>query len=480
MRILSKKCFKKVSGGAVMLQVLLGLGLMVIMSPMIFTQIKKYNEEVKREEVVNHLESWQKAASSFVVFEKDRVGAVPEGTSTWEGDSLKNLLRDYMGSASVPTTNGFGQRYALITIRHGEQIEAVVYAYDGGLDKLTLNGIGQFLFDKGAVMDDEGVILSDLKLSNDLTNFLKTKVSAPLGSSGGGLLFMYVSDAFFTSDYLHIAPMPGSSERASLVNTMIVDLDMGGNSIGNVKNFYATALEGSNAYVNDLSVSDLEFKSPSTVNGNFEYQNIDGISGNEFPAKTIDGAIEESSHRVEVEDLTVDDANLKKVYIEDGELETKDLSAKNFYVRGDVKVNNGWNNNMIINSITANIFSSENGNLTDNISTIVLDPPLVTSDKIEDSFIYVGSYTKDASTGDVTYSTSEGGDALILNLAGVSEVNDICFGTATHGTYINNDVNKPNPNCLSGRIVKIYNELMANVADYIEAAQAKEDAKKNG
>ena len=38
--------YRKSSGGAILFQVLLGLGLMVIMSPIIFNQIKKYNEEI--------------------------------------------------------------------------------------------------------------------------------------------------------------------------------------------------------------------------------------------------------------------------------------------------------------------------------------------------------------------------------------------------------------------------------------------------
>ena len=458
MRILSKKYFRKLCGGAVMFQVLLGLGLMVMMSPMIFSQIKKYNEEVQREEVVHHLEAWQKAASSFVIFEKDRPNAIQEGILFWEGGTLKNTLKDYMGNALVPDKNGFGQKYAMVTYRQGAQVEAVVIAYDGGVDRLTLNGIGQFLFDKGAIMDEEGNILSDLKLSNELTTALQGKVGAPLGSSGGGLLFMFVSDAFFTSDYLHIAPMPGSSDRASLVNTMIVDLNMGGFSIGRIKNFYANSLKASNAYVNDLSISDLELKTVATVKKDFEYQNVDGISGTELPVSTIDSEDLEESHKVEIQDMTVQNARFKNVKIEDGELETKDLKGRAFYVRGDVTVEKGWDNNLLVDNIVANTFSSADGSQVDEITNIKFDAPVSNAKGSEDSYLFVGNYQEEE--GQEVYANDQ---AVILNLAGTSQVKDICYSYNGNST------------CLSDEILNYYNGLSNLLGQYISAASAREN-----
>ena len=446
MRFLSKKYFRKVAGGAVMFQVLLGLGLMVVMSPMIFTQIKKYNEEIHREEAVSDLEKWQKAAASFVVFEKDIPNRIPENITVWSGEPLRQLLTDYLGSSKAPLTNGFGQEYALITNRKADQIEAVVAAYGGGLDRLTLNGIGQFLFDKGAIIDSDGEVLSDLKLSSNLVNQLKTLVSP----TKGGALFMYVSDAFFTSDYLHIAPMPGSSERASLVNTMIVDLDMGGNNMHNVKNFYATKLDGSNAYVDLLSISDLTFKAPSVVDGNFEYQNVDGIIGEtSLPVVTTDGTTDEESHKVEVSELSLNNAKFKKVFIEEGELETKDMSAKNYYIHGDVSVSGGWENNTSLNDVVANIVSSENGVKTDLFTNIVMDKP--SADGKEDSYIYVGQYTVNHD-GSKTYDEDK---LVVLNLAGVSTVKDICYGSGA------------SQQCLSDRIRQYYDSLQAQLEAYL-------------
>ena len=224
MRSIKKANLYKSVGGAVLFQVLLGLGLMVLMSPIIFKQIQKYNEEVQREEVIANMETFQKAVTSFIIFEKDKMSAgsyvIPDRqVKFWSGNEMKSVLSDYLGSASVPLTNGFGQEYSFITYRNGEVIEAVVVASGGGVDELTLNGIGQFLFDKGAVLAADGTLLSDLKLSSNLQSAVNSLVS----STGSGALVMFVSDAFFSSDYLPSddGPKPsGSSARSVVFRTL--------------------------------------------------------------------------------------------------------------------------------------------------------------------------------------------------------------------------------------------------------------------
>ncbi|MCR5507029.1 MAG: hypothetical protein K6F04_04240 [bacterium] len=440
MRILSKKSFKKAIGGAVMFQVLLGLGLMVMMSPMIFSQIKKYNEEVQREEAVHDLEKWQKAASSYIVFEKDK----GLQTGVTEGSALKNLLLDYLGSDAPKTSNGFGQTYGMIIVQNAENavssaggsVEAVVFAYGGGVDRLTLNGIGQFLFDKGAVMDSDGTILSDLSLSPALTNALKTKVNP----SNGGLIFMFVTDSFFTSDYLHVAPMPGDVERGSLVNTMIVDLNMNSHNMNYVDNFFAKEITAANIIGTDLSVSSLVLNGKSNV-GSFSYQNSDGFTSlsGELPFSMTG-----TNSEIQVDNLTVEgDLRLHKIFIEGSDLTTSTINSKGYYVHGDAS---GIASN--INTIVSNTFVSKDGSQADTVSTVTMDAPSNLSNNLEDSYIYVGSYTE--VDGNKTYNE---GDSIILNLAGVSEVSDICKGT----------------DCLSNRILNYYTTLENYITLYLNA-----------
>ncbi|MBR1544842.1 MAG: hypothetical protein IJ638_02775 [Alphaproteobacteria bacterium] len=454
MRVLSKKSFKKAVGGAVMFQVLLGLGLMVMMSPMIFSQIKKYNEEVQREEAVHDLEKWQKAASSYIVFEKDK--GLKTGVTT--GSALKSLLSDYLGGDAPKTTNGFGQTYGMVIVQNAEKnktsvdasghtvvdasyggtVESVVFAYGGGVDKLTLNGIGQFLFDKGAVMDSDGTILSDLSLSSSLTNALRSYVSP----AGGGLLFMFVTDSFFSSDYLHVAPMPGDVERGSLVNTMIVDLNMNSHSMNYVKNLYTNKLSGANIIAGDLSVSSLTLNGKSEVSGDVLFNNSKELTSatEGFPFKTIAGT---DGHTVEVDDLTIGgDLKLHKIYAEDVDLNTKTVSAKGYYVHG-----NTTGVGTSVATVVSNTFVSD-GSKADTVGTLTLDAPTTTSTGMEDSYIYIGNYT--TVNGNKVYNE---GDSIILNLAGTSEVSDIC---KTDGT------------CLSDKIANFYDTLMAQLTRYME------------
>ena len=115
----------------------------------------------------------------------------------WKGEEMKTVLSDYLGNPIPPTSNAFGQEYSFITARNGDMIEALVVASGGGVDELVLNGIGQYLFDKGAVLASDGVLLSDLSLSQTLLNEAKKMVSPTLG----GALLMFVNDAFFSSDF---------------------------------------------------------------------------------------------------------------------------------------------------------------------------------------------------------------------------------------------------------------------------------------
>lgn len=446
MRKFSKKYFIKSCGGAVLFQVLLGLGLMVVMSPVIFNQIKKYNEGIQREEVISHMEVFQKAVTSFVTFEKDKkIGEsffIPDGTvKHWSGTEMDNALRDYLGVNPPPKTNGFGQTYSFITNRKGDAIEAVVVASGGGVSELVLNGIGQFLFDKGAVMAYDGTLLSDLSLSAVLSNEVKKMVSP----SSGGALLMFVNDAFFSSDFLHIAEMPGESDRAKLFNTMIVDLDMNGRNVRNVKNLYSVNMDiSSGSLIDILSVNNLKFDSESSVKSLVEFQNTSGIgyssSSSLLPITANDVYIDEFS-------TSSGTSQVKRVDIDEGELETSVLDVENYHVLGNVSVKSGWKN-MSIDSLKANTLLSSGGSKYDNVDNVIM-----LEDGDGNSYIYVGGYDE----GEEKFNDN---DSLVFNLSGISEVKDICIGS----------------NCISDRILEVYTELQNALNYYVSKRKIDEDA----
>ncbi len=450
MRSIKKANLYKSVGGAVLFQVLLGLGLMVLMSPIIFKQIQKYNEEVQREEVIANMETFQKAVTSFIIFEKDKMSAgsyvIPDRqVKFWSGNEMKSVLSDYLGSASVPLTNGFGQEYSFITYRNGEVIEAVVVASGGGVDELTLNGIGQFLFDKGAVLAADGTLLSDLKLSSNLQSAVNSLVS----STGSGALVMFVSDAFFSSDYLHIAEMSGDSSRSVLFNTMIVDLNMSNNDIKDVANLYGTnlisVLENS---VNVMSLSDVVFKDSSDVKNIVEYKNTSGIDANNTLPIVAQGTSGDGS--IYIEDMVIDNSShtseFSMIDMPDGELETNQLMANDYIVLGNVEVESGWNS-VSLNSLDANTLSSSDGTVEDVINRLEMIDDTSITDK--DSFIYVGSYSEQ--DGNKIYSEA---NSLNLNLSGTSEINDVCASSGA--------------NCLSDNILNVYLGLQEVLENYCE------------
>ena len=456
--------YRKSSGGAILFQVLLGLGLMVIMSPIIFNQIKKYNEEIQREEVISSMEKLQKAVSSFVVFEKD-TGNIPSGLTCWKDTSgcptsaevggasrpvqtkkMKSFLSDYLGngSGSIEDENGFGQEYSFATYKNGDEIEAVVIAScktQKCIDDLTLNGIGQFLFDKGAVIASDGVLLSDLSMSNNL----KGIVDAMITSSGSGALVMFVSDAFFSSDFLHIAEMPGETSKAILFNTMIVDLDMNRHNINNVANLYGTTLNiVSSSNVGVVSLSDIVFKSNVDVNNFVEYKNTAGISGVStlpFGAKKESSGGEIYLNNFDVEN-TSSTASFDKINIDVGDLTTSEIEADNYVVLGNTTVND-WSN-MSIYQMTANTMNSV-GNVPDEFSTITLNDV----GTAKDSFVYVGSYN----ASENRYLPDS---LMILNLSGISEVKDICY------------MSGPSKVCLSTEVKNLVTALKNALSCYLK------------
>ncbi len=441
----------KSCNGNVLFQVLLGLGLMVMMAPLVFTQIKKYNEGIQREEVITHMETFQKAVTSFVTFEKDtKKGSsllIPDKTAgsqfpkikLWKGEEMKTVLSDYLGNPIPPTSNAFGQEYSFITARNGDMIEALVVASGGGVDELVLNGIGQYLFDKGAVLASDGVLLSDLSLSQTLLNEAKKMVSPTLG----GALLMFVNDAFFSSDFLHISEMPGDSERSVLFNTMIVDLNMNMNNILNVKNLYTTKMNVNlSSFISSLSTKNVTVDGDITVNNFVEFQNKEGIShssANTLPFKTPIVKVANF-----LTNSTTNDTELSYVDMADVVLNTSELVAKEYNVLGDVNVDNGWTS-MQIDNMNANILSSMNGTKEDNITNIVMK----VSNGDNQSFIYVGSYNVNTEK----YIQDE---SLRLNLSGVSEIQDVCIVSSSSQT------------CLSDRVKYVYNLLNEKLASALD------------
>ena len=431
----------KNDGGAVLLQTLLGLGIMVAMTPVILNQIRKYNDSVNREAVISEMSLLQKAVTSFISFDRT---AIPNGCMVKNGAEMKNMLSDY-GGERLAISNAFGQNYSFVTCKRqvvagdssSDIIEAAIFAH-GNVNDLTLNSIGEYLFDQGVVLSNN----DHVELTNynaRLSDTLKEQIINTIGNQGA--LVMFVSDAFMISDYLYINKGPGGTTS---VNTMLTDINMNGNSLVDVYKANGTNLNIMRSMkVAGLAGKDLNLAN-SKVNGTFSIENTAPFVSDE-PMKVTTDSIDISS-------LQVDDAEFLKVAFDPGDLKVNEMKTSNVVVNGDLNVVSSeegeegpiWNFGAS-NVEADNLYST--GSVSNVFKNIVLKDD---EDNIE-SYIYDGNVSF---TGNFTEASS------MINLSGMSEVYDICY----FADNLNMSV------CLSSILKGFRNELVGLWNKYTEKA----------
>ena len=429
-----KKSFKKNDGGAILLQTLLGLGIMVAMTPIILNQIRKYNESINREEVISQMTLLQKAVTSYISFDRT---AVPEGCVIVTGENMRSLLKDY-GGERISSTNAFGQTYAFITCKKtviagddsSDMIEAAVFAY-GDVDDLTLNSIGEYLFDQGVVLsNDDHTELTNYNAK--LSALLKTEIIKAIGIRGA--LVMFVSDAFMISDYLYINKGPGGTVT---VNTMLANLNMNGNSLVDVYKSQGSVLN----IMNSLKVAGLAGKkleiANSTLTGVFSVENQQPFV-NEKPMSV-------KTNNIELNSLNVENVDVAQIQFDPGDLDAKELVTQKLIVEGELNVvtsapsegGGGGIWNFGATDITAdNLYSA--GTVSNKFDKIVLKD----TDNDVESYIYDGTVSL---LGDFTDASSK------LNLSGMSEVYDICWQTGNALTSY----------CVSDKVFSLWQQIKA-------------------
>ena len=438
----SKKILRKIDGGAVLMQTLLGLAIMIAMTPLILGQIRKYNESIHREEVVAQLKLLQKAVTSYIAFDRTQIA---EGCTLYDIAGIKDKLKDY-GGEKIVSPNQFGQNYYFVTCKEvfqganaemkqeeDSRIDAVVFASGGGVDDITLNSIGEYLFDQGAVLStNTHDLLANYEVK--LNEALKTEIVKKIGNEGA--LLMFVSDAFQVSDYLYRTTGPGGS---TVVNTMLTDINMLGHNLLNVGSAQGTQLEirkdlkVSGVAGKELRIMESEFTGaiPTFSIENFEPFEM-GLSNNIIPI---------SAENINVTSLEVDDATFERVDLPIGELKTKTLETETLNVEGDVSIVPNTNNwEFGAKEVTASTINSK-GTTANVFDKVALNRYVNGNEKA--SFIYWGKV--DSNGNFDSY------DSGVLNLSGVSEVTDICwFKGAGEGG---------GSSCLSENVNSIYQRI---------------------
>ena len=431
----------KNSSGSILLQALIGLGVMVMMSPIIFREIKKYNEGVQRENVINDLVTLQHAASSFVTFDKDKyssgICSIPlNSVKILSGDNLKACLQDYLPTASSALfqANPYEQTYSLVMkkIPNGTEtnVVAVVVASGGTVDVLTLNGIGQYLFDKGVIVAPDKLVIGEE--GAQLPAVLEESIKNLSGSIGAIVLF--VSDVTKREDYLYANNISGDSKH--LFNTMLTNLYMGGNNIANIKTIDLHDLILSESlYIKNLSVQDAVVKGAVSFSDRFNVANTVNTNSSFYIIPNNDiyfSSPVDVSGGVSVNYVNLPNSEL----IVNGNANVKN----NIDVTGNVEFGKNTNGASVIGpanqqlNFAGNVYvGNVNVNTTANSIQTVGDLYIYS-----DGFIYVKRNSA---------SETEQADNSIISLDGTSVVDDICIG-GTSGTY-----------CLSEKLKSFHDRL---------------------
>lgn len=434
-----RKFLKKIDGAAVLMQTLLGLAIMVAMTPVILSQIKKYNESINREEVISQMSLLQKAVTSYISFDRT---SVPMGCVVRNANGIRTILKDY-GGEKIVSPNKFGQSYNFITCKRQVgsvddpqyAIDAAVFAF-GDVDDLTLNGIGEYLFDQGVVLSNN----DHAELTNynaKLSATLKSEIVKQIGTKGA--LVMFVSDGFMVSDYLYINKGPGGSNA---VNTMLANIDMNNHSLVNVYNAKGTVLN----IIKDLKVAGLAGKNlsiaDSVLGGVFSIENT-------APFATGD-VIQIITDNININSLQVENAEFSKISLDPGDLKTENLETDTLTVEGNVNVvADGENWQFGASNVEADSLMS-NGTKTNVFKNITLKDDETSSEK-QESYIYYGKVNESGA-----FDNAASG---ILNLSGMSEVTDICWDGGVGGVV-------GGPSCLSDQVRSVYNRILLEWRHY--------------
>ena len=435
MRKFNIKNYRKNVGGSILFQVLLGLGLMVVMSPIVLQQIRKYNEEVRREDVISDMSKLQKAVSSFVVFSKGGAN-IPNGVTCWKDvttncisktikvnnkdlpvqtKKMKDALNDYLkeGSLNTEKINAYGLEYYFITIKNGADLSSILVAScveKACIDRITLNGVGQYLFDKGSIIQDDKELLGDVKLSTALQDVMKNVVD----DTGAGAIFLYTTDEMVTSDFLYRYLMPGASDKARILNTMLVNLNMNNNDINNVKDLKSSSFNVANlSKISAMVIDNAKFNFANVNVDNFiEYSGISDenlkVANGIFPfvAKK-----ESEAGNIYMQDLDTKGGTteFKGIDLKDADLTVTEEIA----IEKDANID-----------LTTFIVKDDNKAKVVSIDKAIVD--IVNVTQVEKTETKLGSvFMKDDKTKDAFIYVLSEQNPVVVNLSGTTEVDDI-------------------------------------------------------
>jgi hypothetical protein len=435
--------------GAVLMQVLFGLGFAIVMTPIILKEIRQYNRQIAREEIISQLDLAAKVATSFLSFEK---GAFHIGCQTYSSEAMRDIFDRY-GAKDTSMTNSLGQSYFFIACKRdtGEKvsengierpvyaIEAVIGADGAPISAAELGEIGEYLLDKGLVVDNEGNTLSNYDIL--LTDQMKLELS-----NHESAFVMYVNETTSYTDYMHADILPTANGNALIANTMLTSLEMNNHDISGI--FRLSAREIAIEYVMRIDSAAgiyASFSYPLSVGGPFALEGDFGNASNPDMANSFAGeTLPFETGEITFESAAIDgDAIIDRINMPSDELYANILRTNTMSVSGDMEViGNGATFGASALSARAITAATWDENI---IEQIDLDDAKTTAE----SQILVGAY--DADLG-----SFKSGESALVKPGGISEAADICWWPASGPAQ-----------CISDGIIAIYQDVMCAWTNFL-------------
>lgn len=251
--------------GAILLEALLMIGLLMLATPLIMNQVQKRNSQVENLLIANEIKSLQSAGSSMLIFEKESlIASMVDSVVILQGEMMKNKLVEYGLPSSFSVRNSLGLVHGILFLKTGSEtsysLSGFVISkfenpvdpnnlYERDLDPIKRNDILNAIGWDAAYIDEQGEITSNLP-NYDIPFEVRDAV-------GRNVFLVSLQQQQNFGDFMAKQKLEGNETY----NTMFTVLNMNNNNIKDVSYFSGS----------DLTIEDIKLEELTTVNMELNY-----------------------------------------------------------------------------------------------------------------------------------------------------------------------------------------------------------------
>ena len=239
--------------GAILLEALLMIGLLMLATPLIMNQVQKRNSQVENLLIANEIKNLQSAGSSMLIFEKESlIASMVDSVVILQGEMMKNKLVEYGLPSSFSVRNSLGLVHGILFLKTGSEtsysLSGFVISkfenpvdpnnlYERDLDPIKRNDILNAIGWDAAYIDEQGEITSNLP-NYDIPFEVRDAV-------GRNVFLVSLQQQQNFGDFMAKQKLEGNETY----NTMFTVLNMNNNNIKDVSYF-----SGSDLTIEDIKL----------------------------------------------------------------------------------------------------------------------------------------------------------------------------------------------------------------------------------